>query len=211
MSCDHGNLAAVTVLANAHHKALNSSLPWLFSCLPGATVREGSPLSRLVPRHVAKFQGMCLGTSLAQGPSSLGVTAHLIQHSTLCRILRLGSDSAPPTPRSNLAPPPTTLWDSGLRCKSMSFSYPGRGSSRPAICRVSLTFPVGTSTALVGRSGSGKSTLALLLARVLVPNDGQVLLGDVDLQMLDRDWYQQGLAMVPQVRSLPVSCKQWAK
>jgi peptide/nickel transport system ATP-binding protein len=54
----------------------------------------------------------------------------------------------------------------------------GRGG-RPvvhAVERVSLSLPAGAITAVVGESGSGKSTLARMLARLITPTSGQILL-----------------------------------
>jgi peptide/nickel transport system ATP-binding protein len=45
-----------------------------------------------------------------------------------------------------------------------------------AVEQVSVSLPAGGITAVVGESGSGKSTLARLLARLIVPTSGQILL-----------------------------------
>jgi peptide/nickel transport system ATP-binding protein len=45
-----------------------------------------------------------------------------------------------------------------------------------AVEQVSVSLPAGGITAVVGESGSGKSTLARMLARLLVPTSGQLLL-----------------------------------
>lgn len=46
---------------------------------------------------------------------------------------------------------------------NLTFTYPSRGPSAPALSTLNLTIQPGTSTALVGTSGSGKSTIAALL------------------------------------------------
>jgi peptide/nickel transport system ATP-binding protein len=46
-----------------------------------------------------------------------------------------------------------------------------------ALENVSISLPAGQVTALVGESGSGKSTLARVLARLMPPTAGEVLLG----------------------------------
>ncbi len=56
---------------------------------------------------------------------------------------------------------------------------PERPRERPvvhAVEQVSLSLPAGGITAVVGESGSGKSTLARMLARLIAPTSGQVLL-----------------------------------
>jgi peptide/nickel transport system ATP-binding protein len=53
---------------------------------------------------------------------------------------------------------------------------PGRGRVVHAVDDVSLALPPARVTAVVGESGSGKSTLARLLARLIAPTAGQLLL-----------------------------------
>ncbi|ONI70781.1 ABC transporter [Actinosynnema sp. ALI-1.44] len=49
---------------------------------------------------------------------------------------------------------------------------------------VTMTLPGGNAIAVVGRSGAGKSTLAAVAARLVDPDDGQVLLDDVPMKYL---------------------------
>ena len=57
-----------------------------------------------------------------------------------------------------------------------------------AVDRVSVTFPAGQFTAIVGPSGSGKSTLMHLLAGLDTATSGSILIGGVELTGLaDRD------------------------
>ena len=51
-----------------------------------------------------------------------------------------------------------------------------RGGAVHAVDDVSLVVPAGSITAIVGESGSGKSTLARMLARLIKPTSGQLLL-----------------------------------
>ena len=53
---------------------------------------------------------------------------------------------------------------------------PGRGAVVHALEDVSITLPGARVTAVVGESGSGKSTLARVLARLLPPTSGELLL-----------------------------------
>ncbi len=50
-----------------------------------------------------------------------------------------------------------------------------------AVDEVSLTLLRGTTLAIVGESGCGKSTLARLLARLIEPTSGTVLLDGADV------------------------------
>ncbi|GGT29687.1 multidrug ABC transporter permease [Streptomyces purpureus] len=68
--------------------------------------------------------------------------------------------------------------------EKVSYGYPDR--ERPAVDGVTLTFPVGRVTALVGENGAGKSTLIKMLAGLLLPDDGRILWDGVELREADR-------------------------
>lgn len=55
----------------------------------------------------------------------------------------------------------------------------------PAVKETSFALPEGSLTEITGRSGSGKSTLLHMLAGLLRPTAGRVLLDDRDLYALD--------------------------
>ncbi len=55
-----------------------------------------------------------------------------------------------------------------------------------AVRSVSLSLPRGSTLGIVGESGSGKSTLARCIVRLVEPDRGAVMLGDVDLTKLSR-------------------------
>ena len=56
-----------------------------------------------------------------------------------------------------------------------------------ALDHVSVAFPAGELTAIMGPSGSGKSTLMHLLAGLDRPSSGTVVIDDVELSTLDDD------------------------
>ena len=64
----------------------------------------------------------------------------------------------------------------------VTFTYPG--STTPAVNRVSLDVPPGTTLALVGETGSGKSTIAGLIARLHDPAGGRITIDGTDLRDL---------------------------
>ena len=66
-----------------------------------------------------------------------------------------------------------------VRLEAVSFRY--EEAAEPALVSVSLTIPVGQTTAIVGPSGAGKSTLADLLLGLITPARGRVLVDDVEL------------------------------
>ncbi|MEH7522808.1 ABC transporter ATP-binding protein [Bacillus sp. JJ1503] len=60
---------------------------------------------------------------------------------------------------------------------NLSFSY----NENPIIKNIHLTIPAGKTTAIVGPSGGGKTTLFALLERFYEPNNGEILLGDTNI------------------------------
>ncbi|WP_449434375.1 type I secretion system permease/ATPase [Pseudomonas putida] len=76
----------------------------------------------------------------------------------------------------------TTL-KGGLALSHVSFRYPAQ--TTPALQNVNLAIRPGERIGIIGRSGSGKSTLARLLMGFHHPDEGQVLLDDLDLRQLD--------------------------
>jgi ATP-binding cassette subfamily B protein len=69
-----------------------------------------------------------------------------------------------------------------IRLEGVTFSYAGQ--ARPAVRDVDLAIAPGQLVALVGPSGAGKSTLSALVARLLDPDEGRVLLDGHDVRDL---------------------------
>ncbi|KAK3144585.1 hypothetical protein QOZ80_4AG0315030 [Eleusine coracana subsp. coracana] len=88
-----------------------------------------------------------------------------------------------------------------IEFKEVSFSYP----SRPDVMifrDFSLFFPAGKTAAVVGGSGSGKSTVVSLIERFYDPNQGQVLLDNVDIKTLQLKWLRDQIGLVNQEPAL---------
>ncbi|MCW2523752.1 MAG: hypothetical protein JWO63_2087 [Frankiales bacterium] len=68
-----------------------------------------------------------------------------------------------------------------LRCRGIRHVYRLAGRDVLALSRVDLEVPAGSSLAILGPSGSGKSTLLSVLAGLLRPTEGQVIIGSTDL------------------------------
>ena len=81
-----------------------------------------------------------------------------------------------------------------IEARNLVFAY----GSKPVISDVSLTLPSGAVGALIGANGSGKSTLIRLLAGLLKPAKGQVLIDDVSLTDLSPRERAKRIAYVPQ-------------
>ena len=82
-----------------------------------------------------------------------------------------------------------------LELREASFSYPG---SPECLHSLSLTIQKGESVAVIGPSGAGKSTLAMILAGLLEPASGAVLVDGAPLTPEGREAYRHRVGYVPQ-------------
>ncbi|XP_072971431.1 ABC transporter B family member 19-like isoform X2 [Typha angustifolia] len=88
-----------------------------------------------------------------------------------------------------------------IEFRDVTFSYP----SRPDIIifrNFSFFFPSGKTAAVVGASGSGKTTIIALIERFYDPNQGQVLLDNVDIRILPLRWLREQIGLVNQEPTL---------
>jgi ATP-binding cassette subfamily B protein IrtB len=79
-----------------------------------------------------------------------------------------------------------------IQFKDVSFAY----EQRRVLHNVSFTIPENTTTAIIGPSGSGKSTICSLIARFYDADQGNVLLGGVDVKKLTCDSLLRNISMV---------------
>ncbi len=87
------------------------------------------------------------------------------------------------TPQIAESDSPTPIPDTGgaIRFENVSFGY---SRHEPVIRGVSLSVNPGEHIGIVGKSGSGKTTLINLLARFYDPDEGRILINDVDIRDL---------------------------
>lgn len=88
-----------------------------------------------------------------------------------------------------------------IEFKDVTFSYPSR-LDVIIFRNFSIFFPAGKTVAVVGGSGSGKSTVVSLIERFYDPNQGQVLLDNVDLKALQLKWLRDQIGLVNQEPAL---------
>jgi ABC-type lipoprotein export system ATPase subunit len=74
-----------------------------------------------------------------------------------------------------------------IQIKNIAKSYTSRGEVVELFTDLSWQVDTGAWVALMGASGAGKSTLLSLIAGIITPDDGQILLGDTDITTLSRD------------------------
>ena len=96
-----------------------------------------------------------------------------------------------PVVRMDLPPP-----RGKIEFRNVSFRY--RPGAPVVLKHVSMSINPGAVVGIVGPSGSGKSTLAKLVQRFYIPEEGQVLLDDVDLSHVDPSWLRTNIGVVLQ-------------
>jgi cobalamin transport system ATP-binding protein len=86
-----------------------------------------------------------------------------------------------------------------LRATDVSFSYKrGRHTLRQVLSDVSFDVDRGTIVAVLGPNGSGKTTLVRIIAGMLRPDSGRVLLDGASVADLPRRELARRVALVPQ-------------
>ena len=84
--------------------------------------------------------------------------------------------------------------DASVVFEDVSFTYPG--AKKKALYHVSFEVPDGKKIALVGASGSGKSTAASLIPRFYDVQEGNVLVGGVDVREIAKNDLMDQIAFV---------------
>mgnify|MGYP005704325983 CR=1 FL=1 len=84
-----------------------------------------------------------------------------------------------------------------IEMKNISFSYP----SNPTMYileNLNLKIPYKTDLCIKGKIGSGKSTIAKLLCKMYFSNEGQILIGGVDIKRISKKQHKQIIYMMNQ-------------
>lgn len=74
-----------------------------------------------------------------------------------------------------------------FRFENVSFKYPGHDNY--VLKNVNLTIKNGAKLAVVGVNGAGKTTFIKLMMKLYEPNEGRILLNDVDIKEYNREEY----------------------
>ncbi|KAI1169550.1 P-loop containing nucleoside triphosphate hydrolase protein [Nemania sp. FL0916] len=92
---------------------------------------------------------------------------------------------------------PPEVFAGDIRLENVAFAYPSRPDV-PVIQDISLQFPAGRTTAIVGLSGSGKSTIAGLLTRLYDPDAGNLFLDEQNLRDINVRQLRSFIGLVQQ-------------
>ncbi len=85
----------------------------------------------------------------------------------------------------------------GIQLSKVSFSYPG--APLPTLQDVSMAFPAMSTTCVYGTSGIGKTTLLRVMAGLLEPQSGNVMLEDKPLRDISRESRHKLITYIPQI------------
>ncbi len=94
------------------------------------------------------------------------------------------------------SPVATSLTSGAIEFKGVTFAYPG--AEKPVLGNLNFGIKAGTTTAIIGPTGSGKTTLINLIARLVDPTEGKVVIDGVALQSLDMDELWKKIGLIPQ-------------
>ena len=174
------------IIASGNNESLRDVLPELATTMV-VLLRIAGPL-QAVFRNINKLRG---------GLPEVKDALELLRMSP--QRLSLG-DPGVPSPEGVM---PRRL----IQLNNVDFSY--YGSDAKVLQSISLTIPVGSRVALVGRTGSGKTTLAQILLGLYTPTSGRLLLDGVPVSDEEMPAWQANCAFVPQnIRLLDASVRE---
>jgi len=116
----------------------------------------------------------------------LGQIAGLITRYQQAQLTMVSTDALMALPQERdprQRPLERTQLQGALAVSQVTFRYTGQNA--PALGNISFSMQAGERIGIIGRSGSGKSTLARLVMGFYEPEEGQVLLDNLDLRQLD--------------------------
>ncbi len=88
-----------------------------------------------------------------------------------------------------------SLMKGDMTFKQVHYKY---GYGRDVLSDINLTVPQGSKVAFVGISGSGKTTLAKMMVNFYDPSQGEISLGSVNLNQIDKEALRQYINYLPQ-------------
>ncbi len=87
-----------------------------------------------------------------------------------------------------------------IEFRNVSFSYPN--TEHPALVDVSFVINPGEHVGIIGRIGSGKSTIEKLILKLYDPDEGSILIDDIDIAQIDPAQLREQIGYVSQDISL---------
>jgi ATP-binding cassette subfamily B protein len=158
----------------------------------------------LLRKSAAEVGGLTLGTfvtfvtylfMLSWPMLAVGVVANMFQRGVVSwRRLSEVLTEQPAIRDGEGTDPSITELEGDIRFEDVSLTLGGRALLR----EVSLHIPKGRTVGITGRTGSGKTVLTALLARLLEPSSGRILIDGHDLKAIPLDVLRRHLGFVSQ-------------
>ena len=83
-----------------------------------------------------------------------------------------------------------------IEFRNVNFSYPN--SDKTSLSNVNFKINAGEHVAIIGKIGSGKSTIQKLLLSLYVPDEGAIVIDNIDIKQLDPTELRKNIAYVSQ-------------
>jgi ATP-binding cassette subfamily C protein CydC len=83
-----------------------------------------------------------------------------------------------------------------IEFKNVAFSY--NNTNEAALNNISFRLQSGKLNFLIGKSGAGKSTIAALIARLLTPNSGEILIDNKSIHEYDENSIREQISVLQQ-------------
>ncbi len=80
--------------------------------------------------------------------------------------------------------------------RNVSFTYPN--ADKETLSNISFSVEPGEKVAIIGKIGSGKTTIQKLLVSLYHPNEGSILIDNIDIKQLDPSELRKNIAYVSQ-------------
>ena len=93
-------------------------------------------------------------------------------------------------------PVTSQLTTGSIQFEDVTFAYPG--AEKPVLGNMNFAIASGSTTAIIGPTGSGKTTLINLIARLVDPTEGRVLIDGVPLKDLATEDLWSKVGLIPQ-------------
>jgi ATP-binding cassette subfamily B multidrug efflux pump len=101
-----------------------------------------------------------------------------------------------PSVVASINPVTSQLKTGAIKFEDVTFAYPG--AEKPVLGEMNFGIAAGTTTAIIGPTGSGKTTLINLIARLVDPTEGRVLIDGVALKDLATEDLWSKIGLIPQ-------------
>ena len=122
--------------------------------------------------------------------------AMMIPRAAVCadRVAEVMKTEPSVVPSAN--PVHSDLTSGSIEFDDVTFAYPG--AEKPVLGGMNFGIAAGTTTAIIGPTGSGKTTLINLIARLVDPTEGRVLIDGVQLKDLATEDLWLKIGLIPQ-------------